>query len=171
MGIVKRKLICMYLGVLELAGASSVLAADQVTPQPYPWQWWPETHWPSFGWIFPLVCIVMMVAMLLFMSRRGGIGCTWRGRPAAKSALGILNERYARGEIDKQEYEEKKAAIASSGYLLAYLRDGLHRYKMVGEFGKFAVESALGAGPDRGRERSDPAPEVLVEEALAQTGR
>jgi len=31
------------------------------------------------------------------------------------SALQILNERFARGEIQKQEYEEKKAAILSSG--------------------------------------------------------
>jgi uncharacterized membrane protein len=29
------------------------------------------------------------------------------------SALQILNERFARGEIPKQEYEEKKAAILS----------------------------------------------------------
>jgi uncharacterized membrane protein len=29
------------------------------------------------------------------------------------SAIEILNKRYAKGEIDKQEYEEKKAAISS----------------------------------------------------------
>ena len=131
MGIVNRKLICLYLALLELACASSVFAADQVTPHPYPWPSWREMQWPAFGWIFPLVCFVMMVVMLLFMMRRGRMGCMWRGRSTDKSgfrdsmkrssrepsvsALEILNERFAKGEIDKQEYEVKKAAVASSG--------------------------------------------------------
>jgi uncharacterized membrane protein len=47
------------------------------------------------------------------MDRPSGPGRS-RGDPTY-SALQILNERFAKGEIQKQEYEEKKAAILSSG--------------------------------------------------------
>jgi uncharacterized membrane protein len=69
--------------------------------------------------------------MFIFMMRGGGMGWMWRDRmidrpefrddvkrslgEPSESALEILNKRYARGEIDTQEYEEKKAAITRSG--------------------------------------------------------
>jgi uncharacterized membrane protein len=118
------------LGLFQLASAASVFAADPATPQPFAWPWWRELPSHAFGWVVPLLCFVMMVVMILFMMRRG-MGCMRHGRAADKSdvhgstnrsrsepsgsALGILNERYARGEIDTQEYEEKKAAITRSG--------------------------------------------------------
>jgi uncharacterized membrane protein len=130
MGIMERTLIGFYWALFQLASASSVFAADPGTPQPFPWPWWGEMQWPAFGWIVPLLCFVMMIVMLLFMMR-GNMGCMPHSRATERSdvhgstkrsrsepsasALGILNERYAKGEIDKQEYEEKKAAITASG--------------------------------------------------------
>jgi uncharacterized membrane protein len=37
------------------------------------------------------------------------------GGPPTHSAMQILNERFARGEIQKQEYEERKSTILSTG--------------------------------------------------------
>jgi uncharacterized membrane protein len=125
--IMKRALTSLYLVLFALVCASPAFAVTQVDPLP-PWR---DTTWPAFSWIFPLLCFAMMAVMFLFMTRTGGMGCMGRGRPTDGSgfhdstkrpwserstpALEILNERFARGEIDKQEYEEKKTVIASSG--------------------------------------------------------
>jgi putative membrane protein len=90
---------------------------------PGPWHMW-SGGW-GFWWFFPLMMLFMLVvcaAMFLFGHRWGGglhrwgpwgPGREW-GDPT-QSALQILNERFARGEIQKAEYEEKKAAILSGG--------------------------------------------------------
>jgi putative membrane protein len=77
-------------------------------------------------WMFPLLMLLTFLVFAgIFVFGRG-----WRGNwhhggppwhmmdgPAWKdpthSALQILNERYARGEIEKSEYEERKATILS----------------------------------------------------------
>ncbi len=70
-------------------------------------------------WIFPLIMIVMMV-LCFFMMRgrmgsmmcRTGICSTGSQRAGAEdSELDTLNKRYAQGEINKEEYEEKKRII------------------------------------------------------------
>lgn len=130
MSTIKPALTALFFAQLALLYTLPALAADQVTQQVYPWPQWSEMQWPAFAWIFPLVCFAMMAVLFLFIRRTGGMGCMRRGRPTDKSgfrdstkrpwrgpstpALEILNERFARGEIDKQEYEEKKTAIASS---------------------------------------------------------
>ncbi|MBI3285634.1 MAG: SHOCT domain-containing protein [Burkholderiales bacterium] len=55
----------------------------------------------SLFWILPVVGIVLLVKLLW---RSGGEP----GRNGEKNALDILRERYARGEIDKEEFDSKK---------------------------------------------------------------
>ena len=56
-------------------------------------------------WILIILGIVLLAKWLLSGSpRRGDHGTAGR-------ALDILKERYARGEIDKQEYEERKRTL------------------------------------------------------------
>jgi uncharacterized membrane protein len=76
--------------------------------------------WENFWWIIPLIMIVLCFSMM-----RGGMGCmigrhnshSTNKQPrkiASDSAKEILDKRYALGEIDKEEYEEKKRAISKA---------------------------------------------------------
>jgi putative membrane protein len=64
-------------------------------------------HWYVliFALVFYGVVIVLAVWLVLWAIRISPRGV----RP--DNALGILNERFARGEIDQQEYETRKAAL------------------------------------------------------------
>lgn len=64
----------------------------------------------GFGWIFPLFMFVFFALCVFFMVGRHGRSHRSEGAPTG-SALRILSERYARGEIGKDEYEEKKATL------------------------------------------------------------
>lgn len=60
--------------------------------------------------VFWLVLVGVCVAAILAVVR----GCNpGRGDSPGNSALRILEERYARGEISKQEFEEKKRDLGS----------------------------------------------------------
>jgi putative membrane protein len=72
------------------------------------WWWndWP-VHW-AFGPFFMILFIVLCAAMMFIMMRgMGGHG----HRSDNRSALSILKERFARGEITQAQYEEQRRII------------------------------------------------------------
>ena len=66
----------------------------------------------EYWWIFPLV---MIIVCFLFM--RGGGMCGHSShdeKDRSESARDILDKRYASGEIEKEEYEEKKKDLKNN---------------------------------------------------------
>ncbi|OGI50451.1 MAG: electron transporter RnfE [Candidatus Muproteobacteria bacterium RIFCSPHIGHO2_12_FULL_60_33] len=68
----------------------------------YGWWWGGAVHMLLF-WVV-LILIIAALAKWIF----GKPGDSSRDAPRGKSALDILKERYARGEIGKEEFEQKK---------------------------------------------------------------
>jgi len=72
-----------------------------------PWHMW--GGW-GFGWmIFPMLMMVVIIAMCVFFMMRGH---GFSRRDSASTALQLLNERFAKGEISKDEFEEKRTLLA-----------------------------------------------------------
>lgn len=59
----------------------------------------------GMGWWW-IIGIVLVVLIVWFVSRTANRSNP--GNAQGKSALDILKERYARGDIDKAEFEERK---------------------------------------------------------------
>jgi len=68
--------------------------------------WW-DTYWPMPWMLFgPGMMILLIVLCVALMAVAMGGG--WHRRAGAGRALEILRERYARGEIDQAEFEERR---------------------------------------------------------------
>lgn len=120
---------------LTLLHATTTLAQQTQQPGPPSWSWHGPGHMYMWGggwgfwWMMPLMMLFFFLAGMAVLwalfGRRSGPhrwGPPWHnmdrsqygpGDPT-RSALQILNERYARGEIQKPEYEERKATILAS---------------------------------------------------------
>jgi putative membrane protein len=78
---------------------------------------WSENFWSSGMWLFPVIMILIMLFVVSrVFGRRSGFKPPWsqdsdrhhiEGKGSG-SALDILKERYAKGELTKAEFEEMK---------------------------------------------------------------
>ena len=66
------------------------------------WDYWPMPFF--FGPLFMIVVIAFCMIMMMFMMRGHRHG-------GGSNALDILNDRYARGEINQAEYEERRRVL------------------------------------------------------------
>ena len=134
-----KRLAALLAPIAIALTASSALA--QQTPQtpPGPGPMWGYGHMWGGGWgwhagavlgpFILLLALVGVVALILWLVRwqlhgghhqwyghggcpRCGQGyCPHCGKGGARSALDILEERFARGEIDKAEFEERRKLL------------------------------------------------------------
>jgi len=95
-------------GAVGAAMPAAVAAQERV----YEWGWGMHPMWGVWGagmmlmmlvfWGVVIVGIVLGIRWLVGQSRP----------PSSDTALEILRQRYARGEIDKQEFEAKKRDLS-----------------------------------------------------------
>jgi putative membrane protein len=91
------------------------------------WSWWDCVQWwnavsdGSAPWLmflpmmlWPIVVIGGIVTLVILVSRgaRTERRSTWRRDAGRQTAFDILRERFARGEIDQREFEERKGLLS-----------------------------------------------------------
>jgi putative membrane protein len=67
--------------------------------------------WMGPGWIFMILFWALVIAGGVALVRWLGTRNSGGGDTSRRTALEILQERYARGEIEREEYEQKRREL------------------------------------------------------------
>jgi len=77
-----------------------------------------EYFWGGGMWIFPIIMFVVMLVVVYLIFGRGRMAPPWfdsdrhyHREDTSDKALDILKQRYAKGEINKEEFERIKKDI------------------------------------------------------------
>ena len=65
----------------------------------------------SMGFMWIILAVILAVVMVLAKGHQDQTKAEVEGKPIAESALDVLKMRYARGEIKRKEFEEKKQLL------------------------------------------------------------
>ena len=99
-----------WITALSLLAVALVPVSAMAQERPWEWGWGTHPVW----WMWGAWGIGMMLVMLVFWGLViTGIvlGIRWlirQGRAESDSALEILRQRYARGEINKEEFDARR---------------------------------------------------------------
>jgi putative membrane protein len=107
---------------LLAAPAAAALAPARAWAQTpvEPWGYGPHMMWAG-GWygmilgpLFMILMLAVVIAVIVLLVR--WLGGPWQGLPPhypppGRTPIEILKERFARGEIDKTEFEERRRVL------------------------------------------------------------
>ena len=107
--------------IISVMTYSAALAQQPPGPQGYPYgpgmMGWGGWYGMVFGPLFMILVLAGVIAVTALLVR--WIAGPWHSaspphwtQPPGRTPLDILKERYARGEIDKEEFEERRRVIS-----------------------------------------------------------
>lgn len=117
-----RSLGLVVVGALALAVVAGMALTHATVPDAVMWGWhdgmWTDGHmvgWGGWGWGMPLfgflwmaLLVALPVSLVYWLATRS------RSNGSTEdSALTVLETRYARGEIDEEEFDRRRARLIS----------------------------------------------------------
>lgn len=114
--------LARYASAVSLTTATAAFAqVGEIPSTSYrydhgPGMMWGTDQWGGFGMvlgpIFMVLILVGIVAGAIYLIRlSAGTSATASSQTAAERPLAILKERFARGEMDAKEFEERRALL------------------------------------------------------------
>ena len=85
--------------------------ADRYAYGPHMMWWGGGWYGMIFGPLFMLLILAVLIAAVVLLVRWAGGPWQQTAPPPNRTPLDILKERFARGEIDKNEFEERRRVI------------------------------------------------------------
>lgn len=115
-----RNIVLSAVSLLSALPLADAFAQQPPGPENYPYGphmmgWGSGWYGMIFGPIFMILMLAGVIAVTALLLR--WLGGPWHGTQAphstqsGRTALDILKERYARGEIDKDEFEERRRVL------------------------------------------------------------